>query len=68
LLNVTGSSQFNPLVNPDTFLFWDDLHPTTRGHGILADAAINVLNAEKCRNNPGKGENAHCPVADALVH
>jgi phospholipase/lecithinase/hemolysin len=30
-------------VNPDTFLFWDDLHPTTRGHQILADAALNLL-------------------------
>ena len=30
-------------VNPDTFLFWDDLHPTTRGHNILAAAALNLL-------------------------
>jgi phospholipase/lecithinase/hemolysin len=26
-------------VNPDTFLFWDLQHPTSRGHEILADAA-----------------------------
>jgi len=30
-------------VNHDTFLFWDDLHPTTRGHNIMATAAINLL-------------------------
>jgi phospholipase/lecithinase/hemolysin len=29
--------------DPDTFLFWDDLHPTTRGHNILATAAIELL-------------------------
>jgi phospholipase/lecithinase/hemolysin len=29
--------------DPDTFLFWDDLHPTTRGHNILADKATSLL-------------------------
>jgi phospholipase/lecithinase/hemolysin len=68
LTNVTGSSQFNVAVNPDTYLFWDDLHPTTRGHSILAEAAVTLLNAEKCKTNPGRGENAHCMDADAVVH
>jgi phospholipase/lecithinase/hemolysin len=43
LVNVTGSARGNPTVNPDTFLFWDDLHPTTRGHNILAEAARSLL-------------------------
>jgi phospholipase/lecithinase/hemolysin len=38
LVNVTKSSQGEP-VDPDTYLFWDDLHPTTHGHNILAKAA-----------------------------
>jgi phospholipase/lecithinase/hemolysin len=42
LENVTASSQGMP-VNPDTYLFWDDLHPTTHGHNILAVTAAKVL-------------------------
>jgi phospholipase/lecithinase/hemolysin len=33
-------------ANPVTWLFWDDLHPTTRGHEIFAEqAAVNLLQA-----------------------
>jgi phospholipase/lecithinase/hemolysin len=42
LVNVTASSQ-GVAVDPDTYLFWDDLHPTTRGHNILATTAGEVL-------------------------
>jgi phospholipase/lecithinase/hemolysin len=42
LVNVTASSQ-GTAVDPDTYLFWDGLHPTTRGHNILADHAGRVL-------------------------
>ncbi len=42
LVNVANPSQGQP-VDPDTYLFWDDLHPTTRGHNILAGAALNLL-------------------------
>ena len=40
--NVTASSQFTT-NNPDTFLFWDDLHPTTFGHSMLAAAALTAI-------------------------
>lgn len=43
LENVTGSAQGQFTVNPDTWLFWDDLHPTTRGHNILATAAASLF-------------------------
>jgi len=42
LVNVTASSQGVP-VDPDTYLFWDDLHPTTRGHNILATTAAKLV-------------------------
>ena len=40
--NVTGqcidptASVPTPCANPDQYLFWDDFHPTTRAHQILA--------------------------------
>ena len=33
----------NAGINPDTYLFWDDLHPTTRGHNLIALAAMTLL-------------------------
>lgn len=46
LVDVTTSSQ-GLAVDPDTFLFWDDLHPTTRGHNILAVTAEGLIATHK---------------------
>jgi len=46
LSNASSPAQGNFAVNPDTYLFWDDLHPTTRGHNLLADAALKALPAQ----------------------
>jgi phospholipase/lecithinase/hemolysin len=43
LANVTTESQ-GQRVDPDTYLFWDDLHPTTHGHDILAETAGSLIN------------------------
>jgi len=43
LANITSPAQGNFAVNPDTYLFWDDLHPTTRGHNLVSDAALKAL-------------------------
>ncbi len=32
-----------PCGHPDQFLFWDDIHPTTKAHRILADGARTAL-------------------------
>jgi len=48
LANITTSSQGLYAVDPDTYLFWDDLHPTTRGHNILADAAMKLIASPQC--------------------
>ncbi len=42
LANVKNSAQEQP-IDPDTWLFWDDLHPTTAGHHLLAEGARNLL-------------------------
>ncbi len=42
LENIADSSQ-GMAVDPDTYLFWDDLHPTTHGHHILAITAAKLL-------------------------
>ncbi len=34
--------------NPDKFLFWDGIHPTSAGHRILAEAALSKLENQLC--------------------
>jgi|CZKL01.1.fsa_nt_gi phospholipase/lecithinase/hemolysin len=49
LANITASSQ-GAAVDPDSYLFWDDLHPTTRGHNILALTAAEILERSDCQH------------------
>jgi outer membrane lipase/esterase len=48
LADVTASSQGIPSIDPDTYLFWDDLHPTTRGHNILALRVAEMIAGKHC--------------------
>jgi phospholipase/lecithinase/hemolysin len=43
LTNVVDSSQGDSSVDPDEYLFWDDIHPTTAGHHLVASEANRVL-------------------------
>ncbi len=48
LTNVNTSAQGLATIDPDTYLFWDDLHPTTRGHNILAVTALAAFTTVTC--------------------
>ncbi len=42
LSNVSSAAQ-NISANPDTYLIWDGLHPTTTGHHLVAELAANLF-------------------------
>jgi outer membrane lipase/esterase len=56
LENVTDSSRGSYPIDPDTFLFWDDLHPTTKGHQILAQTAAAMLTRGHSESAPAETE------------
>jgi outer membrane lipase/esterase len=56
LANVTTSSQGAFAIDPDTYLFWDDLHPTTKGHEILAQTAAGMLTGSQDASVPAGTE------------
>ena len=40
----TGSGASTVIcANPDQYLFWDGVHPTTRGHSFIAAAAFAMV-------------------------
>ena len=42
--NVTDEGiNAGPNANLNQYLFWDDVHPTTAGHALIADAALQAL-------------------------
>jgi phospholipase/lecithinase/hemolysin len=45
-VDTIDSAQGRSGVNPDQYLFWDDLHPTTGGHHHLASEANRLLNGQ----------------------
>jgi phospholipase/lecithinase/hemolysin len=45
-VNTIDSAQDQSGVNPDQYLFWDDIHPTTGGHHELANEANRLLSGQ----------------------
>lgn len=41
--NVTQACLLVMCANPDEFLFWDDFHPTTRAHAIIASGFTSAV-------------------------
>ncbi|NEO55534.1 MAG: SGNH/GDSL hydrolase family protein [Okeania sp. SIO3B5] len=41
--NVTDNFLASGAINPDDFLFFDDIHPTTNVHSFVADTAIKSI-------------------------
>ena len=53
LVNASDAA-VNSGNDPDGYLFWDDVHPTTVGHAIIADQVIDDLVAF-FSSHPGHG-------------
>ncbi len=43
--NVTDACLLTACQTPDTYLFWDDIHPTTAGYERTAEAAATTISA-----------------------
>jgi phospholipase/lecithinase/hemolysin len=51
--NTTDPCLLNPAcTNPNEFLFWDALHPTTAGHRLIGQLAFNSLQGESAPSVP----------------
>jgi len=53
--NITQGCLMIQCDNPDQFLFWDGIHPTAKGHQIMSDFALQLLEpsvSQKTKTSP----------------
>lgn len=60
LTNIDTPAQGLATVDPDTYLFWDALHPTTKGHNLLALSALKLIDPPLCRRLPAQPQSPAC--------
>jgi len=60
LANTNTPAQGLATVDPDSYLFWDTLHPTTKGHHLLALAALKLVDPSLCASLPATVESPAC--------
>lgn len=60
LANTDTPAQGLATVDPDTYLFWDTLHPTTKGHNLLALAALKLIDPSLCASLPAQQQTPAC--------
>jgi len=60
LANIDTPAQGLAAVDPDTYLFWDTLHPTTKGHNLLALAALKLVDPSLCASLPAQEQSPPC--------
>ena len=58
--NVTDALKDDPFYvgpwdNPDGYVFWDDIHPTTEAHEVIAEEAYDMLNPETDSDDDDNG-------------
>ncbi|WP_315787245.1 SGNH/GDSL hydrolase family protein [Fischerella sp. JS2] len=45
-LDDIAQGNFTVCTNPNEYLFWDEVHPTTRVHSIVAETALSALDTQ----------------------
>jgi outer membrane lipase/esterase len=56
-----------PCPHPETYLFWDSIHPTTTAHAFLADFALEALSPILVANGDTPPETSITDVLQALL-